>query len=192
MSCQTDKDSSTTQEPRSGPVSGLARGRVPGGDPFSLSIHRPPSGGADQPPRGRHPLAEPTLRSTVGAGGAPRASPPPAQPGPADNAHPRSAAHTRTRAVPGSRRPLPQPSGAPRAASGARSSDGPGRGPRRGGEPQPPAFGAAGGRTHSSPSPRVNSSRARSAPRPHPPAGAPRRPAPARPARRRRRPLPGR
>lgn len=186
LSCQTNKDSRQHKSRglgRSRVWRGLACGGVPGCDPPSLSIHRSPPGGADEPPLGRQRLSEPKLRSTLGAGGAPPASPPPAQPGPADNTHPRTPVPQR----PGCAWLPPAPS-----PTGARSSDGPGRRQRRGGEPQPPAFGAAGGRTHSSPSPRVNSSRARSAPRLHPPAGAPRRPAPARPARRRRRPLPGR
>lgn len=69
-----------------GSTAWLGKGSA-GCDPFSLSIHGPPAGGADQPPLGPHGLAEPTLRS---AGGAPQASPPPAQPGPADNAPPRT------------------------------------------------------------------------------------------------------
>lgn len=184
MSCQTNKDCRRR------------RSRGLGGSPAWLSLGEGPRLRCFLPvrplsPSRRRGRASPPRARTVGAQDAQHASsrrttsslPSPAQPGPADSTHPRT--------------PVPQSPGcawSPLTPSpaGARSSDGPGRGQRRGGEPQPAAFGAAGGRTHSSPSPRVNSSRARSAPRLHPPAGAPRRPAPARPARRRRRPLPDR
>ena len=98
---------------------------VPGCHPSSLSIHGPPPGGADQPPLGPPGLAEPTLRSATGAGGAPRASPPPAQPGPADNALPRTPARQRE-----PRRPFPSPRGAPAAEPSAQF-----RRPRAGTEP---------------------------------------------------------
>nr|XP_053774877.1 translation initiation factor IF-2-like [Desmodus rotundus] len=180
MSCQTDRQA-TTQELRSGPVSGWAWGRVPGSflpsHPTSSSSRRRPA--SPRPARFGRAHAAQLARSQRSTSSLP--SPCPARAG---GQHAPAHIHT----------PAPWLRLTPAAPSPprARSSDGPGRGLHTGREPKPPALGAAGSRTHSSPSPRVNSSRARSEMRPHPPAGAPRRPAPARPARRRRRPLPGR
>lgn len=180
MSCQEGKDSPTTREPRYGPVSGLAEGSL------GLSQAAIPS---PSPSTVLLPAARTSLPSAHRGWRSPRCAAPqePEEhlepPLPLPSPGPRT---THSRAPPHASgspaAPSPAP-GAPRPPSRARSSDGPGRGPSRGAELQPPAFGAAGGRTHSSPSPRVNSSLARSAPRPHPPAAAPRRP-----ARRRRRP----
>lgn len=89
MSCQTDKDSPTAQEARSGPVSGLAWRGVPACDPFSLSPRRPPPGGAHQPPlagtgRGAHAALHGRSRRS------PSRLPSPCPAGPADD----TAAHS--------------------------------------------------------------------------------------------------
>lgn len=119
MSCQVDKDSSTTQEPRSGPVSAW----LGEGSPVAILSPSPstvllPAARTSLP---RRPgLAEPPLRCPGGGAGAPRASPPPAQPGRADSPPARTAGP-----CPGTRR-----------ARAARRSDGPGRSRRGAGEPQ--------------------------------------------------------
>lgn len=150
MSCQVDKDSSTTQEPRSGPVSAW----LGEGSPVAILSPSPstvllPAARTSLP---RRPgLAEPPLRRSTPS----LPSPCPARPG---------GQPTRAHRRPLSRHPGGHGAGQESRSAGSRSS----------------------GRPHTLlPAPRVNSPRARSAPRPHP-SGAPR------PARRRRRPLPGR
>lgn len=182
MSCQTNKGS--------GPPKSLGLGRSPAclGEGSQAAIFYP------SPSTALFPAAR-TSRSSAGTGWrahaaqharSPRSTsslPSPGPARPADNTHPRTAGAQR----PGCawRPPAPSP-------ARARSSDGPGRGQRRGRKAaaagfrssrRPPTllpFAAskqlAGAHSAAPPSPRR----------------APRRPAAARPARRRRRPLPGR
>lgn len=109
MSCQTNKGS--------GPHKSLRLGRSPAclGEGSQAAIFYPspstdPSRRRARAAPRRAPGGEPTLRSTLRAGGAPRASPPPAQPGPPTTHTP---AHSRG-AEPGLRlapaSPLPSPS----------------------------------------------------------------------------------
>lgn len=162
MSCQTNKGS--------GPHKSLRLGRSPAclGEGSQAAIFYPSPSTAPLP-------AARTSRSSAGTGWRAHAAqhaksrrstsslPSPCPARPADNAHTRAQPGRRARAAPGARQPLAQPEPAVPTAQGGDSAGG--------GKPQPPAFGAAGGRQHSSPSPRVNSSRARTAPRLHPPAG---------------------